>query len=86
MLAIEEKTVFKTTREDAERLAFYVNVANPSILTDLSPLEARTQVETIKPSAPPTAKRLQANARRSKACFTRRRDHVEKAIAAYFVA
>lgn len=34
-LSIKDKTVYRTTREDAERLSFYVGVPNPSQITDL---------------------------------------------------
>ncbi len=84
VLTIENKAVFKTTREDAERLAFYVGVSNPSILTDLDPKEARQKDEVIEPTAPPSQMRLRAVQRRSRACFTRPRKSVEKAIGRYF--
>ena len=86
VLAIWDKTVFKTTREDAERLAFYMGVTNPSILTDLDPQEARVRDGVIQPTYPPLLKRLKANQRRSRGCFTRPRAAVEKAIARDFAA
>jgi hypothetical protein len=86
VLAIPDKTVFKTTMEDAERLAFYVGVTNPAILTDLSPSEARGIHGVTEPTIPPSAKRLEAIRRRSRACYTRPRKAVEKAIDRYFAA
>ena len=80
VLAIDAKTVFKTTKEDADRLAFYVGISNPAILTDLTALEARTATGVIIPIAPPSAKRLRVNRRRSRACFTRPRAIVEREI------
>lgn len=86
VLAIEDKTVFKTTREDAERLAFYMGVSNPNVLTDLDPQEARLRDGVIQTSVPPGFKRLRAVKRRSRACFTRTRKQVEKGIEHYFAA
>ena len=86
VLAIWDKTVFKTTREDAERLAFYMGVTNPSILTDLDPQEARQKNGVIEPIVPPALRRLRAVQRRSRACFTRPRESVERAISGYFAA
>jgi hypothetical protein len=83
VLAIDDKYVFKTTREDAERLAFYVGVSNPAVLTDLSTSEARGMNEVILLSTPPTAKRLEANRRRSRASFTRPRRVIENSIQHY---
>lgn len=83
VLTIEDKTVFKTTKEDADRLAFYVGITNPGILTDLDPLEARQRTRTIEPTSPPSLSRLKAVQRRSRACFTRPRRTVEKAIGRY---
>lgn len=85
-LSIENKTVFKTTREDAERLAFYVGVANPGSLIDLDPQQARILSGVIEPAAPPSGKRLRPVQRRSRACFTRPRRKVEKEIKRSFLA
>jgi transglutaminase-like putative cysteine protease len=84
VLSIPDKTVFKTSREDAERLAFYVGVMNPSILTDLDPSEARTRYEVIRPTSPPVTPRLEALRKRSRACYTRPRAKVERLIASSF--
>lgn len=42
VLSIKDKTVYRTTREDAEKLVFYLGLANPSIITDLAPGEYRS--------------------------------------------
>lgn len=86
VLAVDDKTVFKTTREDAERLAFYVGLSNPSVLMDLDPQEARVRDGVIEPTTPPALSRLRAVKRRSRACFTRPRRQVEKAVERYFEA
>lgn len=84
VLGIADKTVFRTTIEDAEKLMFYVGVDNPRILTDLMPQEARVSGGTIEPSAPETFARLEANRRHSRALFTRPRELVEGKISRYF--
>lgn len=86
LLGIDEKIVFQTTREDAERLAFYVGVSNPSVLTDLMPAEARTKAGVIEPTAPPSLARFRAIQRRSRARHTRSRGAVERRINRYFAA
>lgn len=80
-LAIPDKTVFTTTMEDAERLAFYVGIPNPVVLVDLRPWEARTPAGLIRPVAPQSTGSLEAIRRRSRACFTRPREIVVSAIA-----
>jgi hypothetical protein len=80
VLAIPDKAVFKSTKEDADRLAFYVGVSNPAILTDLDPAEARLRDEVIRPTAPPAKPRLEAIRRRSRACYTRPRHTVERSL------
>jgi hypothetical protein len=85
-LAIPDKTVFKTNREDSERLAFYMGVMNPSVLSDLDRAEARTTHEVIRPTLPSAAPRLEAIKRRSRACYTRPRAKVESQITRYFTA
>lgn len=43
LLGIKGKTVYRTTREDAERLTFYINPAgNPAVLTELADGEYKT--------------------------------------------
>jgi len=86
VLAIPDKAVFKTTKEDADRLAFYVGIANPTVLTDLDLAEARLRDEVIRPTAPPATPRLEAIKRRSRACYSRPRDKVELALQHYFAA
>ena len=82
VLAIPDKTVFATTREDAERLAFYVGVDNPTQLMapQLDPDEARTSSGLTRPSAPPATPRLEAIRRRSRARYTRPRAKVERSL------
>jgi hypothetical protein len=81
VLAIPDKTVFRTAREDAERLAFYMGVMNPSVLTDLDPAEARIRDGVIRPTAPSASRRLEAIRRRSRACHSRPRRKVEGEVA-----
>ena len=84
VLSITDKTVFRTTEEDAERLKHYVGVSNPAILTDLDPHEARNRAGVIEPTAPPATGRLEAITRRSRARFTRPRRAVERDITCHF--
>ena len=42
VLSIKDKTVYRTTREDAERLVFYLGISNPSVITDLAEGETLT--------------------------------------------
>lgn len=78
VLAIPDKTIFKTNRADAERLAFEVGVLNPSVLVDLGPTEARNSHGPLAIAAPPSKSRLEAIRRRSRACYTRPRQFVER--------
>jgi hypothetical protein len=80
VLTIEEKYVFKTNREDAERLAFYVGVMNPSMIMDLDADTVRTTQgkATVQPMK--SLKRLAAIRKRSRACHTRPRLKVERAV------
>jgi hypothetical protein len=83
VLSIENKVVLKTNRTDAEKLAFYVGVMNPSVLTDLDPAEAKTTTDLIRPKAPKSLRRLPAIRKRSRACHTRPRFKVERNIQAF---
>lgn len=39
VLSIKDKTIYRTTREDAERLVFFTRHVEPRNITDLSPIE-----------------------------------------------
>lgn len=81
VLQFDEKYVFKTSRRDAEDLAFYVGVSNPSLLVDLAPNEYKVEgEEPTVPPAPRVGKRLRAIRKRTRACFTRRRGHAERQV------
>lgn len=69
VLSFDEKYVFRTTPEDADRLKFYVGAANPAVLVDLSPEECLPKVELDPPLA---RKRFKATLKRSRACHTRK--------------
>jgi hypothetical protein len=78
VVQFREKYVFQTNREDAEKLAFYVGVANPSLLVDLSPAEYKALAgEPTIPPAPAFRQQLKGIKKRSQACHTRPRVAVE---------
>lgn len=84
VLGIEDKTVFKTNKHDAEELAFYVGALNPRKLTELDPWEAVNTFEgDIEPARPPSLKRLKPLKKRTRACHTRPRLQVERDIKRY---
>lgn len=69
VLGFEEKYVYRTTLEDAEKLRFYLGIQNPAVLVDLSEDEFLPRV----PLDPPLAtRRLKAIRKRSDTCHTRR--------------
>lgn len=84
VLSIEDKFVFKTNKRDAEELSFYVGLLNPRQLTELDLSEARSTRGMVRPERPPSLNRLRALRKRTRACHTRPRAKVEKAIADYF--
>ncbi len=78
VLGIENKYVFATTRQDAEELAYYVGIDNPSNLMAplLAPEQYRTPVEVAVPPKALVGERLEAIKRRSRRTNTRRRSQV----------
>ncbi len=85
VLQFEDKYVFKTNREDAEKLAFYVGVSNPSLLVDLDPDQYKAlSGDPTVPPAPAFRSQLKGIRKRSRACHTRRRTLVETTITNFF--
>jgi hypothetical protein len=84
ILGIDEKYVFKTNKKDAEELSFYVGLLNPRQLTELDLSEARSAGGALHPQRPPSLNRLRALRKRTRACHTRPRANIERAIAKYF--
>jgi hypothetical protein len=84
VLGIDDKTVFKTNKRDAEELAFYVGALNPRKLVELDPGEAvNTYQGDIEPERPANLKRLKPLKKRTRACHTVPRAKVERAIRKY---
>ncbi len=84
VLGIDDKTVFRTNKRDAEELAFYVGALNPRKLTELQPHEAvNTYDGDIEPVRPPSLKRLKPLKKRTRACHTVPRAKVEREIKGY---
>jgi hypothetical protein len=84
ILGIGEQYVFKTTKKDAEVLAFHVGIMNPRILTELAGEEAQTVGGVIEPQAPEPLSRLSALRKRTRAAHSRPRATVEKRVRNYF--
>jgi len=80
VLGIEDKFVFATTKRDAEELSFYLGVPNPRKLIELDQYTGYGLRGEFKPERPPSLKRLKALKKRTKACHTRPRAQVERAI------
>lgn len=68
VLGFEEKYVYRTNPEDADKLKFYVGALNPARLVDLSPEEFLPELAIDPPFA---RRRLRAIRNRSIACHTR---------------
>lgn len=83
VLAIPEKVIFRTSREDAEELMFYFGLGNASVLMDLDPAQAHTLDGVIKPEAPKSLRRLKTLRATTRANHTRPRKQVERAIAQF---
>jgi hypothetical protein len=84
MLGIEDKTVFKTNKRDAEELAFYVGALNPRKLTELDYYQAVNTFDgDIEPVRPPSLKRLKPLKSKTRACHTAPRLKVERDINGY---
>ena len=84
VLGIEDMTVFRTNKRDAEELAFYVGALNPRKLTELGNDRAvNTFKGDIHPERPPSLKRLRPLKKRTRACHTVPRAKVERAIKGY---
>lgn len=77
-----EKMVFRTNRQDAEELAFYVGIDNPANLMapNLDPYEYRTTSGTAVPPSPQLSNRLTAITRASRSRHARHRRAVEDAV------
>lgn len=84
LLSIEDKTILRTNRKDAEELSFYVNAPNPRKLVDLPSDQALTAAGAFTPKPIPSLKRLRALRKRSRARHCRPRAIIEARISRYF--
>lgn len=84
LLSIDDKTILRTNRKDADELSFYVNAPNPRKLVDLPSDQAMTASGLVSPNAIPSLERLDALRRHSRARHTRARTLVEADISEYF--
>jgi len=85
VLQFDQKYVFKTNRDDAQELAFYVGSENPSQLVDLADDEYKELGESPQvPPKPAYRPQLRAIRKRSRRSHTRPRamveEHIRKAL------
>jgi hypothetical protein len=85
LLSVEDKTILRTNRKDAEELSFYVNAPNPRKLIDLANDQALTPSGTLTHQPILSLNRLKALRKHSRARHTRPRKAVEALINSQFL-